>query len=437
MLDFVKNVLIVDDREDEIKNLKSALEGMDIGTLWLKPDNVLTKDLKPKDLLFLDFMLRNDESEFKNIMSDTIRPLLEKHFNKKHPYGIVVWSTHENELDEFYEKICIDTFNEKRYDAPLFVVVLEKDKYLSKQDFSTIMSDLEQKLKDSAPASFFINWNNGLSKASYASISGIYGLAPDLKNQDEKIKNILYKLARSQTEISQKELDEYVANNRLTNDAYKTMDSLLCSNLKLSERLSYENLFSSFTPNSEAYLERIKIASHLNTKLFISDVEFRMNNVVPGNVYEILDCQSTIRLDNVPSDSRYIAIELSPPCDVVNKKKNNRLVGGLLLPTPVNENDYIKRFNGHYSQSKNRYCPGTYSNSYYYVLRAMHLPNEESTSFSMILDFRFTTSIPDMDLQDNSKYKLLFKTKNDLFADILQKFSSHGARLGLAEIRPD
>ena len=40
--------------------------------------------------------------------------------------------------------------------------------------------------------------------------------------------------------------------------------------------------------------------------------------------------------------------------------------------------------------------------------------------------------IDDKDLKDASKYKILFRANPKLFADIIQKFSSHAARLGLS-----
>lgn len=436
MLETIKNVLIIDDKHHEVESLEIELKKQDIGVLYLTPEQALEEDcvLKQKDLLFLDFMLDDFEDKFKSIMSSKIRPLLKKHFSKKFPYGIVIWSKHEDKINSFLERLHKDTFEDREYDAPLFVIVLDKNHYLEIGNFQNVISDIEQKLRQSPAASFFYNWNSGISSAFYASVSDIYSLAADYKNHDEEIRKILYKLAISQTEIPKKELEKYIQENRLTDDAYKTMDEILCSNLRLSDRSSYDNLFLSAIQGEEPFEEKIKIASRLNTKLFINEISPSMTNVVPGNVYEILDSTSMLKLDDVPRKCKLIAIELSPPCDVVNKKKNNRLVGGFMLPAPSNETDYINKFKGHYSEKDQVYKPGTYSNAYYYVLHAMHLPKDENKAYAMIFDFRYFSSVSDADLHNSSKYKLLFKAKSNLFADILQKFSSHGARLGLAEM---
>ena len=55
----------------------------------------------------------------------------------------------------------------------------------------------------------------------------------------------------------------------------------------------------------------------------------------------------------------------------------------------------------------------------------------------MCFDFRNIYIESDETMNDASSYKLLFKVKHRLFADILQKFSSHAARLGLSIVQPD
>lgn len=52
-------------------------------------------------------------------------------------------------------------------------------------------------------------------------------------------------------------------------------------------------------------------------------------------------------------------------------------------------------------------------------------------------DFRFLSSTKDESLNDDNQFKLLFKANHKLFSDILQKFSSHAARLGLSLIEPN
>ena len=52
----------------------------------------------------------------------------------------------------------------------------------------------------------------------------------------------------------------------------------------------------------------------------------------------------------------------------------------------------------------------------------------------MVFDLRYFGMLDESDLQDANKYKIIFKAKEKLFADILQKLSSYNARLGLSVI---
>ena len=52
-------------------------------------------------------------------------------------------------------------------------------------------------------------------------------------------------------------------------------------------------------------------------------------------------------------------------------------------------------------------------------------------------DFRCLLSLQDAEISSGARCTILFKANPKLFADILQKFSSHAARLGVPTIIPD
>ena len=52
----------------------------------------------------------------------------------------------------------------------------------------------------------------------------------------------------------------------------------------------------------------------------------------------------------------------------------------------------------------------------------------------IVFDFRCLWTLTDTEIKNEDKYKLWFKAKPGLFADVLQKFSSHASRLGLNDI---
>ncbi|VTX88591.1 Uncharacterised protein [uncultured Aggregatibacter sp.] len=54
----------------------------------------------------------------------------------------------------------------------------------------------------------------------------------------------------------------------------------------------------------------------------------------------------------------------------------------------------------------------------------------------IVFDFYRLQTISEKQLSQKDKYTIAMKAKNNLFADILQKLSSHMSRLGLAILEP-
>ena len=52
----------------------------------------------------------------------------------------------------------------------------------------------------------------------------------------------------------------------------------------------------------------------------------------------------------------------------------------------------------------------------------------------MIIDFRYLLTVSEKDLKNHNTYEIWFRAKPKLFSDVLQKFSSHAARLGLSKV---
>lgn len=70
-----------------------------------------------------------------------------------------------------------------------------------------------------------------------------------------------------------------------------------------------------------------------------------------------------------------------------------------------------------------------------YVIQPIHIPRESDIKY-IIFDFRYLFSPKDYELKDPTQYKVLFRANHPLLSDILQKFSSHAARLGLNSMEP-
>lgn len=450
MLETIKNVLIIDDRREEVEPLEKVLIKQDIGVLHLTPEDALqeTLVLKPKELLFLDFMLDDAETVFKTILSNKIRPILRKHFNKKSPYGIVIWSKHEEYCDVFFEKMKND-LETHDYDAPLFIIRLDKLKYLEKNDYSDLLTDMQNELEHSTSASFFLNWQKGVIKGFNKTVKDIYSLCNSFGNRDEKIKHILYRISQAYSGISKENEPQYIANNCMTKDAYKAFNEIFFSDIN-SENVEYENIFETYSDHEDSFENEVKLAAIINQKKFLNQPTSEQNFILPGNVYKICNDNKLLVLKGLPANSIPIAIELTPPCDAANKKTFSRLVGGFLLEYPSNKKDWGRYFDGNinYKYIKNKdgsktvdeqrtkYIRPLFKKPSQYVLGPVYIPvpGLVQTSYMLLFDFAYRMAETDSNLIDKSKYDLLFKVKESLFADILQKYSSHGARLGISSI---
>jgi hypothetical protein len=179
--------------------------------------------------------------------------------------------------------------------------------------------------------------------------------------------------------------------------------------------------------------DEYKIFGDLNSRLLLDFTNISQSNVLPGNVYEIINNDpnriiselsykenkktNTIKTTEVFKNLKNIIIEITPPCDFAQDKKSNRsrFISGIMF-------DYSKDFK--------KYFEGE---SYYKELFPIKYSTEESLKI-IIFDFKFFNSINETELKDGSNFKILFRAKDKLFADILQKLSSHTARLGLAVI---
>ncbi len=427
---FVDSVLIVDEKENEIEGLKNALEKKDIWVTYLNPPqdkNKIEEEISPlrnRKLIFFDLYL-DETKNIKDNLSTIIRPFLKNAIGKNFgDYGIVMWTKHDEHIDIFKEKIQSD---KEKYDLPLFIVNLDKTQYLSKEkQYENIFEDLKEQLKNNIAANFFINWSNIIENGKYKTIKSIYELVPDYKKKDKNLEFILFKMAQSYTGIP---LEDMRSDYNTEKDLINVFGDILRSEIiginntrnsfdffSVKERISFKkqdnNEVSLKTKPGKVGDELLDIYSLLNNKLLIDENYLQQGVIFPGNVYEIKD-PSSIHFD-MPTDAKPIFMEMTPPCDFSNKKS--------LMPRVLF--GYIAKYDFKF-QSKA--C-------HYKELMPIKLGKDNETKM-IIFDFRMVGMIEENDLRHENKYKLLFRANDKLFADILQKMSSHIARLGLSIIK--
>lgn len=459
--EFINSALIIDDKESEIEKLLELLDQKDI---WVKhhlPANLLnqTTAFKNRKIIFLDLYVDETKELVPNIA--LIRNIFSKVVGKNFgTYGIILWTKHINEIDEFKKRISNDG---DQYDLPMFIIGLDKSPYLKSNNYSGIFEEINSKLKESTAAQFFMEWSTIVQTGKDKAISSVYSLIKDYNIQEDNLKFILCQLAQNYTGIPYSKAVDYP----LHIDAFKAFNDMLHYEVGNGAELEpniFDNLdeiyFTGNATNTNNYKYSVKnyikgkmddksikkddvilttaqkkdntnkpnilvieneihsIYSEVNTKLLLENSNINQKFIIPGNVYKICNESSALKIDTLemPQNSTPIAIELTPPCDFAQMKmRAPRCIGGYLTDFENLESIPTK----------------DYLYKEVWPIKIDGYPKSQI----IVFDFRYFGMINEEELKNAAQYKILFRTKDKLFADILQKFSSHIARLGLAIIK--
>jgi len=423
---FIDSVLIIDDSKSEIIELENFFIENDIRVNHFTPVELEGKKgyFKNRKLIIVDLFLVDSDNLTSNIAR--IRKYFKSYIGKEFgSYGIVLWTKHLDNLNAFRDKIKLD---QDSYTLPKFIIGLDKTKYLAAGNYKDVIADLESEISKNAGAYFFINWNNLVHLGKEKTTNQIFDLVKDYNKQEDDLRYILLELARNYTGISIAKSNEYV----LEHDAIKAMSELLQYDITNSfdkKSQLFENVENiKFSGGSD---DENKIFAELNSRLLIDFTNKSQTNVIPGNVYELLNNNpnhtisevsfkqnrklKTVNVNDTFKNLKNIIIEVTPPCDFAEDKKSkrSRIISGIMFDYQSDLLDYFK------------------SDSYYRELYPIKYVNDDKLKL-IIFDFKYFNSINEDELKNEKNYKIIFRVKDKLFADILQKLSSHTARLGLA-----
>jgi hypothetical protein len=456
--DVINRAVVIDNKEEEGSAIAKALSDADVHTDFILVDDGSIDEINtfihPRELIVADLLLNENKNEAITNISRLIGII-----NKLQPkdskfYGIIIWTKHKELAQDFLDRISrvVKIGGEKKDECneedevitqvfltnpPLFILCLDKMGYMKdgRWNFNDLLQDINAKLTESKTAYFSLKWKQTINKSIENVTNDIFRLSTDYKKHEEELSYILKAL--SQNETGEKE------NVNLAIGAYKAFDNLLHS--ELSSIIRNENLpdLSGITENP--YGDNIsklqEMSAKINTSLFIDSQNLNTQEVIPGNIYRILDSNSYLTVpsgevveipikgegDKYVRSKNYnkvdIAIELTPPCDFTNKKIYSRFVGGYVFDVPLGKNKVGKRDMVFDSPREDKR----------YAVSPIVVPGEDKVK-CIVFDFRYLWTLNENEVLDNTKYALWFKAKPGLFADILQKFSSHASRLGINDI---
>ncbi len=449
MLDkFINSVLIIDDREDEVSGLVDLFEKNDIWVTHKNPPkekNEIEQEFNPirnRKLIFLDLKLDESKTTKDNI-STIIRPLLTALIgNDFGSYGIVMWTRNEEHIDEFKEKIILD---KEKYTLPLFVIGLDKQKYL-RDGFDSLLDDLNNGLQQNVAANFLMKWSMSIEYAKNDVLNDIFNLIENYNLQNNNLQFILYHMAKNHIGLG----DDFIEDNSIIGEeAFNAFSGLLQYHLQLGnlsescklfsnpdeikykffkDETQYEkrgneyivdgNQIGKKDPNRKIIDQEIGLLfAKLNSKLLL---DFNSIGLKPGNIY--IDAGLCYVSKEITSDDLPVIIELSPPCDYANTSKKRGLP------------KFVSGFISKYDQNRLKKLNSDALYTETYPLYIEDLPIMGNGIYMITFDFRYINNIHEKELLIKN-YRYLFRAKDNLFADILQKMSSYTARLGLSIIR--
>lgn len=453
----INRAVVVDNVEEEGKAIVDALQKVDVPVDFIHigdSEGDIPEFKHPRELIFADLLLDDNISNLVPNISRLIDIIQRIQPECTKYYGIVLWTKHKDYSNEFLKRIGNaivrnaiadqEFSDEEEIDTsvilnapPLFILCMDKMSYQAEGswNFDRLLDDINTELQKSRIAYFSLAWRKLVNDSIENVLSDIYGLSSNFENHEECLSYILRELSRNET--GEKE------DINLTSGAYQVFDSLL--NSELLSIVKNESLpdLSGITKNPFDGDGKTlhKLSAKLNSCFFIESNNLNTQEILPGNVYRILDTNSPLivpkeQVEDAPVDmgdgiykfgKMYprvnVAIELTPPCDHANKKIYSRFVGGYIFDIPIGEYTTGSKAKV-YKFNKSDKC---------YSVYPIFVPGDDNVK-CIVFDFRCLWTLTDKEIKDEANFKLWFKAKPGLFADILQKFSSHASRLGLNDI---
>ena len=453
----LNRAVVIDNIEEEGEAIVDALQKVDVPVDFIRigsSEGEISAFKHPRESIFADLLLDDNISNLVPNISRLIDIIQRIQPECTKYYGIVLWTKHKEYSGQFLKRIGNATArnaganqessDEEEIDtsvmlnsAPLFVLCMDKTSYQveGSWNFDRLLDDINTELQKSRIAYFSLAWRKLVNDSVENVLNDIYGLSSNFENHEECLSYILRELSRNET--GEKE------DTNLTSGVYQVFDSLL--NSELLSIVKNESLpdLSGITENPFGGDVKTlhRLSAKLNSCFFIESNNLNTREILPGNIYRILDSNSPLilhknQVEDVPVDvgdgifkfentySRVnIAIELTPPCDHAYKKIYSRFVGGYIFDIPIGEYTTGSKAKV-YKFNKSDKC---------YPIYPIFVPGDKNVK-CIVFDFRCLWTLTDTEIKNEDKYKLWFKAKPGLFADVLQKFSSHASRLGLNDI---
>lgn len=442
----IDSVLVVDDKKSEIETLIEELRKKSIQTEYINPAEIDYIDVKcGNTLIVLDFELIEGVGHKANI--GKIRGILPKITENLKVYGIAFWSKHSEEnFDEDMSKKLFDVLksdidkdiSDKTLPNPplYYVVIVDKLEYLNgTHDWSQFFKHFKEALAGNRTATYYYKWSYLMKESIHDVFAEFNEILSEYKyiDRDKIFAFLLYQLTISQLGYEDDNKAE------LAKSSFRALTSFVEDVIKRKTDCVTSDIFSGHNNNfnvSDIYGKKYQIQfnkaiaisqiggcdktiplssiAKINTALaFDFKADYAKDRFLSGNLYkQFEDFESILHIPEkiqLGSDDIKVILEVTPPCDVAQKNcKKPKFIEGVFLAYACDRN--CKEF------SKDQFY--NFVNPVYY----------KGKIYCFVLDFNA------LHIKDIDNNYFIGRANNGLFADILQKYSSHISRLGVSFI---
>lgn len=432
----IDSVLVVDDKFEDVEKLIEELSKKSIQAEYINPTEIESVEVKcGNTLIVLDFELLESVGHKSNI--NKIRDVLSKVTNDLKVYGIAFWSKHSEEnfddddtkklFDVLKSDIDKDIEDGTLANPPLYyVTILDKLSYIDgTHQWNEFFDHFKTSLETSKSAMYYFRWSYLMKDAVYDTFGKINHILADYKysDRDSILAFLLYHL--SKVHIGYEENDT----TKLANHSFRAVAGVLEDAIKEKADSiqdcqilqDYRNTFTvksildidvSVTVNTKGEIlnnpSLLKTIGQLNAiYAFDFNAEYARDLFMPGNVYKVPEGFSSC-LESEFDGQVKVLLEITPPCDFAQGRCTQpKFLEGVFCNIDIAKNKKGAKY-------YNFLHPIFYNGQAYYF----------------ILDFNtmYMGNIAD------SRTNFIGRANDGLFADILQKYSSHISRLGVSFI---
>lgn len=429
MLTFEPNVVVIDDKPDEVKGIIDYYREQGIGCRYfntdiVSDDNYPDKTFSDVSIVFLDLYFSESLDSFDaELCVDWVGSIIpEKSF-----YILVIWTKEIEHQQEILDLLKVRNL------LPFKYIIHNKTDFISpnqekeKYNFEDLMGEINTALDHTPALSEIGIWKKNIKKASNKVIGG---LTKD--HNPEIFKNKLQKIIVSHAGTSIYSSRDAFQKRGILFDA---LDRVLISNSSIEtigfEKIN-EELYSLVEQQPPVFDRELNSWFHFKLSNSISK-----DSILPGllcsfkesqwkDLYSIKADERISKIISKQTDPEVkigdVALLINRPCDIAQRKYGNnlKLLSGLKISNPIRKDNPKKEF------LKGEVIPDSckmYDHLFF---------SEEESDVVLLFDFRYAFSVPEHEFVDKFDNIKIFN--KELLSEIQVEYSSYSSRLGITQI---